>query len=240
MSGCCDIGGGGFGGAGGITPPSGGVDVADEGVLISDDAFQTLDFRGVPVVATDAGGGVARITISPSVAVLNKGATISATSVFQTLNFEGDGVTAADGGASATITIPGATPNTWSYVLPEQWAESNVRRNLATHPMDCQVSTNFDTFKMLSSGSITALSTRFSQPITAGTCTIVVVVNGGATVLQVVHTAGSNPSGGIATVAAGTINYVAGDLIGMWISTNNTLTPLSSDVEAMIQVTEGG
>lgn len=171
------------------------------------------------------------ITLTAGVDVENEGVNLG---TFTTLNFVGDGVIATNaGGGVATITI--SSPPMW---LPEQWAENNVQRNQVNHVMDCQVSTSFDTFKVITSGSITAISTRLSQALTAGTLTLAVTINGIATALTLTHTNVSNSSGGVATAAIGAVPYVPGDLIGIFMSTNNTLAPTSTDIEAMLQVTE--
>jgi len=50
-----------------ITPPaaaSPSVDVQDEGVAIAGNPHSTLNFAGAGVLAVDAGGGVATVTIS--------------------------------------------------------------------------------------------------------------------------------------------------------------------------------
>ncbi len=188
------------------------------------------------------GSGCCRIggtVVPPATVTPPGGITVEAqgevVGVFTTINFdEGFSVVDEGGGVVAVSVLPQLTP----MFLPEQWAENNVRLNLVNHVMDCQVSTSFDTFKVITSGSITAASTRLSQTITAGTLAIVVTINGVATALTLTHTNVSNPNGGIATAAVGAITYVPGDLIGVFISTNNTLAPLSNDIEAMLQVTE--
>lgn len=157
----------------------------------------------------------------------------------RTLNFVGAGVTVTDAGSNvAQVDIPGPPPNTTTYILPEQWAENNIRRNYENHVVDCQLSTHFDTFKMLTSGSITALSTRLTQAVTVGTATVEVTKNGIVQALSLTHTSVLNSSGGIANVPVGTVTYVAGDLIGIQLTTDGTFTPTSSDLEAMLEVTE--
>lgn len=122
--------------------------------------------------------------------------------------------------------------------LPEQWAQNNVAANQAAVALSAQVSTNFDNIKMIRSGSVVGLATRFTEAITAGTATIIVTKNGVATTLQIVHTNASNSSGGVATKTSGSVNYVAGDLIGVTITTDAGFLPVTTDVEAWVEVEE--
>lgn len=122
-----------------------------------------------------------------------------------------------------------------SFALPEQWAQNDVAANQAAVVMSAQVSTNFDDLKMPNAGILLALTTRFTEPITAGTCTIIITINGAPTTLQVVHTNAANQSGGI---ALGGVAYAAGDLIGMTITTDAGFLPITTDVEAWIMAQE--
>lgn len=122
------------------------------------------------------------------------------------------------------------------FALPEQWAQNDVVANQAAVPLSAQVSTNFDDITMVRDGSLVGLVTRFTEVITAGTATVIVTINGVATALLIVHTAISNSSGGIATAAFSAIDFVAGDLIGVTITTDAGFLPVTTDVEAWIQV----
>jgi hypothetical protein len=85
-----------------------GITIQDEGTILNN--FSQLNFVGGGVAATDAGGGVADITISagssPSgVTVQDEGTIIDD---FSQINFIGVGVVAADaGGGVASVTIAG-------------------------------------------------------------------------------------------------------------------------------------
>lgn len=132
---------------------------------------------------------------------------------------------------------PGGTAGA-VFAPPEQWGQNNVAANQAAVALSSQVSTNFDNIKMIRAGNIIGLSTRFTEPITAGTATVIVTINGVATALQIVHTSASNPSGGVATVAAGLVPYVASDLIGITITTDAGFLPITTDLEAWIECQE--
>ena len=86
------------------------IDVEDEGVNLG--AFSVLNFVGGGVTATDAGGGVAQISVPappvPAIIVEDEG--IALPGVFTTLNFTGGGIAATDsGGGIAQINVPTPT-----------------------------------------------------------------------------------------------------------------------------------
>lgn len=118
------------------------------------------------------------------------------------------------------------------YALPEQWVQNNVPAAQADVLLSQQVSTNFpnDT-KMIRAGSLLGFSTRLTEPITAGTLTIEITLNGAGTGFTLVHTAGANPSGGEATQAAGLDPFVAGGLVGVRITTTADFLPITTDIE---------
>ena len=79
-----------------------GVVVKDEGSSLG--SFTALNFIGGAVTATNAGGGVAAVTV-PALVVKDEGGSLGN---FTALNFIGAGVTATDaGGGVAAVTIPG-------------------------------------------------------------------------------------------------------------------------------------
>ena len=119
--------------------------------------------------------------------------------------------------------------------IPEQWAIVDVLGVVDT-VMSAQVSMAFDTWKALRPGSIVGLSTRFLAAIIAGTATIQVTINGVGGTLQIVHDAGSNQTGGIATQDPGVDLFNADDAIGVRIAT--TLGFLLNTAEAAIEIVE--
>jgi hypothetical protein len=124
------------------------------------------------------------------------------------------------------------------YALPEQWAQQDVAANQTDVDLSAQVSTNFDNVPAMRAGSIVGLSTRLTEAVTAGTLTVAVTINGAVGTLAVVSTSGSNPSGGQATQATGVDTYVAGDLIGVQLTTDAGFLPVTTDLEAWLQVSE--
>ena len=124
------------------------------------------------------------------------------------------------------------------YSPPERWAQQNVIASQTDVDLAAQVSTNFDTIRMTRDGSIVGLSTQLTQAITAGTATVSVTINGAAGILSVVHTNASNMTGGVATQGVGVDAYVAGDLIGIQVTTSGGFLPVTTDLESWLEVEE--
>lgn len=126
-------------------------------------------------------------------------------------------------------TIIPASPEV--HFMPEMWAQQNVAAGQTDVPLDAAVSSNFDTIKMIRAGSIVGISTRLTEPITAGTLTVTVTKNGNAQAMSLVHSSGS---GGSATQAAGIDSYLSGDLIGVKITTSVGFSPVTTDLEVWL------
>lgn len=122
------------------------------------------------------------------------------------------------------------------YAVPEKWAQNNVAASQTDVDLTQLVSTLFVQTKMIRGGSITGLSTRFNEAITAGTATVTVTINGAAGTLAIVHTSGSNPSGGEATQGSGIDVFVAGDLVGVQITTDAGFLPITTDLESWVEI----
>lgn len=87
----------------------GSIVVQDEGSTVTGGPHSTLNFVGSSVTATNAGGGVATVTVSggSSVVIQEEGGTVAG-GPHTTLNFIGAGVTATNAGAGvASITVSG-------------------------------------------------------------------------------------------------------------------------------------
>jgi hypothetical protein len=101
------------------------------------------------------------------------------------------------------------------------------------------ISTSFDTIKMIRAGSIVGLSTKLTEAITdanAGSLVVVVTINGIAGTLSISHSSGSNPNGAEAAQASGIDTFVAGDEIGIELSTLGTFAPTTTDLEAWLDL----
>ena len=86
---------------------SSGIEVADEGIVLPG-SFDQLDFVGL-VTATDAGGGVAQITVPRGISLSDDGVPVP-DNPHNVLDFVGDGVTVTNiGGGVAQIEIPGGS-----------------------------------------------------------------------------------------------------------------------------------
>lgn len=121
---------------------------------------------------------------------------------------------------------------------PEQWGQQDVPASQTAVALEAMVSTNFATWKATRAGSIVALVTRLTAPCTAGTLTVQVTINGGASTIAVVTTNAANQSGGVSTQATGVDQFVAGDLIGMQVTTSVGWLPVTSDLEADLEIEE--
>ncbi|NIO41527.1 MAG: hypothetical protein GTO41_15940, partial [Burkholderiales bacterium] len=69
-----------------------------------------------------------------------------------------------------------------------------------------------------------------------GTLTVEAAINGAGTGFTLVHTSGSNPSGGEATQGAGVTPFNAGDLVGFLITTDAGFLPITTDLEAWMEI----
>lgn len=119
--------------------------------------------------------------------------------------------------------------------MPEQWVRQNVPASATNIVMFSQVSSNFDDIKMMRAGSVVGLSTRLTEAITSGTLTVRLTINGTPGNLLISHTSGT---GGVATQAAGVDTYAANDLIGLQFTTTADFLPITTDLEAWLEVLE--
>jgi len=116
--------------------------------------------------------------------------------------------------------------------MPEMWAQQDVAASQTDVALSAMVSTNFDTIKMLRAGSIVGMSTRLTEAVTAGTLTVRVTKNGVAGTLTINHTSGT---GNILVQATGIDTYLAGDLIGVQITTTSDFLPVTTDIEVWLE-----
>lgn len=139
----------------------------------------------------------------------------------------------------AAVDDPASSADAGIYAPPEKWAMSDVEAELTDEDLSCLVSTSFDTIKAIRAGSIVGLSTRFTEAITdatANSAVVTVTINGVAGTLAISHSSGSNPSGGEATQAPGADTFVAGDLLGVQITTLASFLPVTTDLEAWLEI----
>jgi hypothetical protein len=125
------------------------------------------------------------------------------------------------------------------YAPPEKWYQQDVPASQSNVDLSALMSVSFDTIKAIRAGSIVGLSTRFSQAIadaTPNSCVVTVTINGASGTLNLSHDSGTNPSGGEVTQASGVDTFVAGDLLGIEITTLGTFVPVTTDVEAWMDL----
>lgn len=183
---------------------------------------------GCFVLVTEEGGGV--LTAAPAA-----GETIAGSAAAVNVPSNGSMLFVSDGVSNWSIV---ATWGNDRYAPPEQWAQQNVAAGQAAVALSAQVSTNFDTWKAMRRGSVVGLSTRLTEAVTAGTATVRVTINGAAGTLNVVHTSVLNATGGQSTQQAGIDRFVAGDLIGLSVTTDAGFLPITTDLEAWLEIEE--
>ena len=122
--------------------------------------------------------------------------------------------------------------------LPDQWAQNQVAASQTNVALSAQVSTNHDNITAIRSGSIVGFATRLDGSVAAGTLTVEITKNGTGTGFTATHDNVTNPTGAVVTASAGTHTYVAGDLIGVQITTTGTYSPTTLNLEVWIEAAE--
>ena len=137
----------------------------------------------------------------------------------------------------ATAGTPVASPD--RYAPPEKWQQQNVAAGQVSVPLSALISTSFDTIKMIRAGSVVGLSTKLTAAITdanAGSLVVAVTINGVAGALSIAHSSALNANGGETTQISGVDTFVAGDEIGVELSTLGTFAPTTTDLEAWLDL----
>lgn len=94
------------------------------------------------------------------------------------------------------------------------------------------------TYTAMRPGSFVGVQFAIQNPITEGSCTVRIQLNG-SPVLEVAGSPDVNPSGGTATAPVGTVPYLAGDVIGMrFVVAGGFVAGDESVVTGWIQVVE--
>jgi hypothetical protein len=132
------------------------------------------------------------------------------------------------------VPLPPLTFN--AQPVNEVFFQDNVAASQTDVALGARTRVSFADVVMPRAGSIVGLVTRFNDDVTAGTATIVVAVNGTPGTLSVVSTAGANPGGGEAIQAAGVDTFAAGDALSLEITTDGSFAPITTDMEAWIEV----
>lgn len=120
-----------------------------------------------------------------------------------------------------------------TYVPNEMWAQNDVTASQSDVGLETNVSQLFSTWRAPRAGSIVGLVTRFSEAITAGSVTLKVRVNGTPGTLVATSVAGTGTQ---VVQAPGIDTYAAGDLLDIAITTDGGFLPITTDVEAYLQV----
>jgi hypothetical protein len=189
------------------------VNIEDEGVPLPNNPYQTLDFVGIGVTASDAGGGVAQIDI-PGLTVEDEGISLGA---FTTMNFVGPGVTATDDGGGVTrVAIPGGGATLGAILF---WgvdtigAAADSRFLPPGHDNGLAVTTNIYRMVMPRAAVLRNLFVRHNSAGGNGNgVTYTVLVNGVATALTVTLATGAVGQAGDTTHS---VAVVQGDTISL-------------------------
>lgn len=145
--------------------------------------------------------------------------------------------------AAANDAGAGGGAGTDRFAIPEQWEQQDIVGGQLAVPMETSVSQLFLDIPMVRAGSLTGLRVRLTAPIALvppelGGPVLITVrasINGAPTALLVFMSTGS--SGGGSVIAAGTVPFVAGDLIGVQITTSFVVSPAGLDVSAWLEAT---
>lgn len=124
-------------------------------------------------------------------------------------------------------------------IPPEIWYQDNVSASQTAVDLTARCSGQFITFKVPRAGSIVSLTTRLTEAVTdanADSLLVKATINGAPCTLQVSHSSGTNPSGGITVQAPGVDTFSAGDLIGVELTTLGTFAPTTTDLEATLEI----
>ncbi len=121
------------------------------------------------------------------------------------------------------------------FAPPEKWGRVAIPANMPLTGLSALVSVNFDDIVMIRPGSIVGLNSRIDPlPVSAGTLTLQVMINGAGGALSVVSTSVSNASGGRSVQASGVDSYLAGDRLRVGFLTDAGFMPLTTNVESWI------
>lgn len=119
--------------------------------------------------------------------------------------------------------------------VPEMWNQNPVPASQTGVALETLVSVTFADIKMIRDGSIVGIRTRFLTNVSAGTATVKITKNGAIGTLGVVSTNASNQGGASNTQDEGIDTYVAGDSIGVKITTDGSFAPTDNSIEVTLE-----
>lgn len=207
---------------------AGSVNIAQELPAISS---VSNGAAGTFLLVTDSGTpGTTQATITPAA-----GDTIEGSSSARGVPRSGGILLVSDGVSRWSVVAA------WGLnrmLLPYIWRQDNVpagQTDVAISP----TGTLFANFLAMRPGSVVGITARFNTNVTVAGATFTVTKNGVATTLVVSVLDGS--SSGTLTALTGESalnNYIAGDLIGVTITTTGGFAPTTADVEVYVEVEE--
>lgn len=134
------------------------------------------------------------------------------------------------------ITIVSAAPDA-TQPVNEVFFQDNVAAAQAAVALGVRGRTTFvDGVIMPRAGSIVGLVVRYNAAVTTDTGTVIVTIDGTPGTLSLASSSGSNPSGGVVTQAPGIDVFAAGEKLSLDITTGATFAPITTDMEAWLEV----
>jgi len=209
-----------------------GINLRFNGNLTGGSATATVAVNGSPgtlATTVNSGSSSGRNTQGTGIDVVSPGDTVS---IFLSTT-GGFGPTTLDAEAALEIQRSGAGTAD-IYSLPEVWTQNDVPASQAATPLFSNTSQLYDDIQVVRAGSIVGLNVRFTGNLTAGSATATVTINGIPATLSVIVSSGS--SSGRSIQVAGIDTLIAGDRIGVQLSTNGSFAPTTLDVDAWLEI----
>lgn len=116
------------------------------------------------------------------------------------------------------------------------WFQDNAAADQSAVALNLDGGTSRSALPMLRAGSVTGVVVRSNEARTAGTLTVEVTKNGTGTGLTAVLN-GTNTTVKATTQAAGTDTFVAGDTIGVTVTTDSAWLPVTADITVVVEIT---
>jgi len=118
-----------------------------------------------------------------------------------------------------------------------QWGKDNIAIDQTAVDLPLVGDATRSTIPMVRRGSVIGIAISSNAPISAGTITATVVVDGTPVAVSA-QLSSTSAQTVVAEVAAETVTFNAGSVIGVNITTNHTFAPVTADVTATVLTQE--